>query len=381
MFNFTTQTIINHLDTEGDKKNLWEPSEGSLNTPVVRIGNIRFDDCSIISVEKKLPNEEIKAHVTFDLDKFNTQLKFLYPDTTKFSARVAFYIGLTQSSNDAYYANNLVYKGKPIYTEFPFVVDNTEKAAHDLVKLANKVFNMDGPILKAGAAENKVKFTAVNGYQIIREAALQVYDPTLTNIDCCNSEGGFVNVILGVQPDLTDTPILEEQGNMLVAKNVEFTKKVDGSTLNTNTEEWIYPGVEAFGDYEWIMHNLRIPTCANTNYWSLTKQMGELPAAEASYIQYTIRMQKVRDNIAGEVVGQRAVTVTTHVLYIKNDLANIIEFEKMLEGLISVYGTKVNILYGADKVLAGQQAGKKSTSIYSQHAESYKLNADADADA
>jgi hypothetical protein len=100
----------------------------------------------------------------------------------------------------------------------------------------------------------------------------------------------------------------------------ENKKVVDGEKVDLEDNEVaVLPGLEAFCDYNWIMHNLRLPTAANTNFWSFTKQQGELPAVGQIYTQFIITMCKDRDGIAGGVVGQRATSVTTHVFYVAGD--------------------------------------------------------------
>ena len=44
-----------------------------------------------------------------------------------------------------------------------------------------------------------------------------------------------------------------------------------------------------------------------------------MPTPGGVYTQFTIRMCKDRDGIAGGVVGQRATSVTTHVFYVLGD--------------------------------------------------------------
>jgi hypothetical protein len=79
------------------------------------------------------------------------------------------------------------------------------------------------------------------------------------------------------------------------------TLDVDGLRDLEDTEVGIEPGLEAFGDYNWMIHNLRLPTIANTYFWSVTKS--EMPVVGGNYTQFIIRVCKERDGIAGEVVG------------------------------------------------------------------------------
>jgi hypothetical protein len=307
MFNFTTQTILNKLSkktSENPKGNLIVDQQAPNNSPKARIGNLRFNSPKVVSIEKKKPTPEVLATATFDLTAPSATDWGLDENITKASARFAFYIGLTQTSVDSFYANDLVYKGKPIYIEFPVTLSSgkvtsfgdEDKAAFE--KSAKFVLNTDAEqeILKYAVDGTTITFTAVNGYQIIRQANLEVFDPALTAIDCCSVEGGF--------------------------------KKVAAGTI---TE-----GAEAFGDYAWIMHNLRLPTCANTSYWGITKAMDELPVVNGTYYQYTIVVEEERPNIGGMVVGEVCTSRTTHVLYVAKPFASAVQTELAKFGTIKV---------------------------------------------
>jgi len=115
---------------------------------------------------------------------------------------------------------------------------------------------------------------------------------------------------------------------MWIADSVTGEVTVDTKTLDsdgardlTEDEVAITPGIEAFGDYNWIIHNLRLPTLANTYLWSANKS--EMPVVGGTYTQFIIRMCVDRDGIAGGVVGQRATSVTTHVLYVLDQGNNV----------------------------------------------------------
>lgn len=308
MFNFTTQTIIN------------DPNRIIVDANHLRIDNFILSKTNPveIDVEGKLPSEEILASVTFNLSSLESQ--FVEGGPTKLSARVALYIGLAQTSADSFYANDLVYKGKPLYVEFPYTKGQGAAAATKLKKIADQVFSSDdGPILNVSVDGSNVKFEAVNGYQIIKEAALQVYDDSVFAIDCCSSEGGFTNVVEAVPVFADHLYKLNTAENELVKNTAANYTDADGNEVPEGTP-MIYPGAEAFADYSWIMHNLRIPTCANTNYWSLTKKAGDLPIPNGKYKQYTIKLFTKRDSIGGGVVGEQSVSKTTHVFYILNTI-------------------------------------------------------------
>jgi len=72
------------------------------------------------------------------------------------------------NSQDAAYSNAFVYKGKPLFIEFPIKTgDTAADVAKRIVKIANKyiLFTAGEKILNVVASESKVTFTAINGYQ------------------------------------------------------------------------------------------------------------------------------------------------------------------------------------------------------------------------
>jgi len=82
-----------------------------------------------------MPTVENLASVTFDMSSLANS------DEKIKTARVVLYVGLSMNSQDALYANDFVYKGKPLYIEFPF--SNKEQAtaiAARVVSIAKKYF-------------------------------------------------------------------------------------------------------------------------------------------------------------------------------------------------------------------------------------------------
>ena len=317
MFNFTTQTIFNTVNVatvadirDGKAVKDYNVVDGTSETakPEVRFGNVRFDAANVESIAVAHHTDENLAKVTFDMSKLVDSSE----DKQKGSYRIALYLGLSMNSQDSFYANDLVYKGKPLYIEFP--VKGTESAktiASRVVGIAKKYMLLVAQerILNIRVEdETKVVIEAVNGYQQLKVADLQKYDPAAAKVSCCGETGDYVTIIHGVPVVWTAT--LED--GVTVGE-----KKVDGDGQYVeleNDEVAIEPGLEAFLDYNWIMHNLRLPTLANTNIWAPTKN--EQPVVGGKYNQYIIRLCKERDGIAGEILGQRATTVTTHVLYV-----------------------------------------------------------------
>jgi len=286
--------------------------------PEIRIGNTRFNKENVVNIQKKVHTPEALAKVSFDLTKLDL--------TQAGNYRIVLYIGLSMNSQDSFYANAFVYKGKPFYIEFPVKAnESASDVAKRVVKIADKylLFMTQEQILNVSVDGNEVVFEAVNGYQIIKKAVLQKYDPEHDTVDCCNFEGDFVDVITGVPVAYTFDGEVESLG-----------KKVseDGKLVDLASDETpIYPGIEAFCDYNWIIHNLRLPTLANTYFWAVNK--AEMPVPGAVYNQYIVRMCADRYGIAGEVVGQKATSITTHVFYVL-DNGDLTAFETALKSVI-----------------------------------------------
>ena len=321
MFSFTTQTVYNQISTSGAHKNLIDNS-GNSKTPSLRIGNTRFDAANITSIQIKAPSAEQLAAVTFDMAD-------IIPASGETTARIVLYLGLSMGSQDSFYSNALVYKGKPFYIEFPVKASDTADAVAKRVKAIadkyilfqtgekEKILDVTYDVATASGddpATGTVTFTGVNGYQLIKKAVLQKYDPEAHTVDCCSNQGDFIDVKVGVPViyKIVDGAVKTKDGS-----GKQYIINEAGEEVELGADQVaILPGLEAFGDYNWIIHNLRLPTAANTGFWSPAKQADELPIVGQSYTQFIITMCVERDGIAGTVVGDRATSVTTHVLYV-----------------------------------------------------------------
>ena len=345
MFNFTTQTLYNQISTTGANKNMYVAANSAV--PALRIGNTRFDKANILDIQIKNPTVENLASVEFDMkDIIPTGADA--PD--EITARIVLYIGLSMNCQDSLYANDLLYKGKPLYIEFAAkkgeaadIVAKRVKSVADkylLLIYGEKILNIEVTATAANdpdPAVGKVKIVGVNGYQQIKKAILQKFDPEAITVDCCTTQGNYVDVTTGV-PVIYTT---DTTGVVTISSN-----KVgeDGSSVALAANEVaIEPGLEAFGDYNWIIHNLRLPTAANTNFWAPTR--GEMPIPGTQYTQFIVRLAKERDGIAGEAVGMRVTSVTTHVLYVA--------------GLVGTAGSAAKAVKDAFTTLLGGDAATK----------------------
>ena len=336
MFNFTTQTIFNSIvkTTEADVRDKKAPKGYNIITktgahgPEFRIGNIRFNKDNVLDIQIKNHTVENLAKVEVDLAKLISLVTADSKDVQEGDYRIAIYLGLSMNSQDSFYANDFVYKGKPLFVEFPIkAADTPEVIGKRIVKIANKymLFVAQDKILDVTEDSGKVTFEGVNGYQLIKKVEVQKYDPNAKQIDCCNNNGDFVTIMSGVPVTYTTDPTT---GEVTIGTQ---TLDMDGLRDLEDNEIAIEPGIEAFGDYNWIIHNLRLPTLANTYFWAVTKS--EMPVVGGNYTQFIIRLCTERDGIGGEVVGQRATSVTTHVLYVLDQGNNVAAVKAELDKL------------------------------------------------
>ena len=338
MFNFTTQTIFNSIikTTEADVRSKQAPKGYNIITksgahgPELRIGNTRFNKDNVLDIQIKNHTVENLAKVEFDLANIIALVTADSKDVQEGSYRIVLYLGLSMNSQDSFYANDFVYKGKPLFIEFPINAEDTPEAVGKrLVKIANKymLFMAQEKILNVSENEGKVTFEGVNGYQLIKKAIVQKYDPNAKQVDCCNNNGDFIDIVKGVPVTYTTDPTTGEV--TIGDKVLDF----DGLRDLADNEVAIEPGLEAFGDYNWIIHNLRLPTLANTYFWAVTKS--EMPVVGGEYTQFIIRVCAERDGIGGEVVGQRATSVTNHVLYVLDQGNNVATVKTELAKLVA----------------------------------------------
>lgn len=327
MFNFTTQTVYNTIATTGANKNMWVATNSK--KPALRIGNTRFDAADILDIQMKNPTVENLASVTFDMSDILIEQNSL---DTEITARIVLYIGLSMNCQDALYANDLVYKGKPLYIEFPVKKGDTADAVakrakyiadkYLLLVAGEKILDITATTDSTqGSETGTITITGVNGYQQIKKAVLQKFDPDAKQIDCCSNTGEYIDVIHGV-------PVVYTTDANGVVTTTENKLGEDGTSVALGDDEVaIAPGIEAFGDYNWIIHNLRLPTAANYYPWSPANRMGEMPIVGQQYVQFIVRICKVRDGIMGEIVGARGTSVTTHVLYVAKPYASQVQTE------------------------------------------------------
>lgn len=107
--------------------------------------------------------------------------------------------------------------------------------------------------------------------------------------------------------------------------------------LKNGVEPFEYSAnVVEFGTYNYLLHNLRLPTYENYRFTS--QAAVEMPINGAKYVQYCFLYCVPRPGLGGlSVAGQFNHSTTTHVFFVKEDLAA--DFEAMFANVVPVVST------------------------------------------
>lgn len=277
MFQFTTTNVINSsVDSTGKELYVVRTADDKGATlDIKRVGKFCADN--ITHIYKAGYTEPVKAKAVFDLNDITVE------DPKKSKFNLSIYITLTQGSNFSLYANDSWRKGKPFDIEFTWK-GSAKDTAENLESMINKyMVNVHGEkMLTITANEGTIEVEAVNEYQRFETAVIQELD-----------EAAYHG--LGKYNDILSAEITQ--------------------------------GVEGFGTYEYILHNLRMPTTMRTVFMGVNAEENPIPGA--LYNQYTIHYCVNRGTLGNNAVGDQVTSHTTHVFYVKDDLST--DFETLLK--------------------------------------------------
>lgn len=303
MFQFTTTNVINsNLDSSGKKK--WYADTESNSFRVLRVNDFKAD--SIQAVYKAAATDAQLAKVCIDLSQITA--------TAGDMLRLDIYLGLTPASQDSRYANDLIYKGKPLSVDFVWK-DTAANTVAELEKILKKyaVLVYGDKLLNVKSNDTKLIIEATTEYQRFKKI----------NIDKFDSEARFY---MGEY-----VPVLT------IADLTEVNTNAEADT--TSGKGNIFVGKEGFGTYSWILHNLRLPTYARTRAFATNSD--ETPVVGGKYDQYTIHYCVDRGVLGTNAVGHAVKSVTTHVFYVKSDLSS--QFASDLTNVLTESGSGITI--------------------------------------
>lgn len=287
MFQFTTTTVINsNEDYTSGLTPLWKAEEAKGGKPahmnVKR--HLNFIKENVVSITKAEYTPPKNAKATLDLQ---------YLGKTQGNFRIAMYIKLSQSSANSYYANDLVFKGKPLYIEFVW------KQGEEAADVAKKIKDTVKKYMLAVYEKDLVK-VSVNGTKVVIEGVDEYQRFERVDIEEYVKEEGMSTL-----------------GEYKVVKSAmtEAHKTDAGYDTNFTIEQ----GKEGFGTYQWILKNLRLPTAARTSWAAINAD--EAPIIGAKYDEYVIRYCVNRGIMGGDAVGEVTKSLTTHVFYVNQTVS------------------------------------------------------------
>lgn len=292
MYNYTNTLILNtNLDSSGKPK--WtSQAEDTTSDPVVKGSfNVKrvnkFIKDNVVSIYKrKAYNPEL---ATATLKIVNEGIG-LY--------RIALYIGYS-GNRLSFYANDMMYPGKPLWIEYK-ITSNSETPADIAKKIVKNAAHYkqiwDNKIFNISANGDTVTIKAVDEYERFQKVDIEKYavnDNTCGCSDVCACS--YMTLSSALPADHPD---------------------YDG--VNT-----IVQGVEGFGTYTHIIKDLRLPTMEAIRFGGINQE--ELPVPGALYNQYTIKYCKKRGVMGSDAVGDVVKSLTTHVFYVNQNIADNFE--------------------------------------------------------
>lgn len=286
MFQFTTTNVINSDKDLTTGKALYEVKKDTLI--IKRVANFKKEN--IAAIYKAEASEPENAKVTID---FGTNIPAIAGDIL----RLSIYVGLSQASQDSRYSNDMIYKGKPFSVDF-VQQDTPANTAKKLVEIIKKysLLVYGEKLLTASNNDTFVTIEATNEYQRFKRVDLEKFDKA--------------------------TNEYPYSGKYTVIKSLSNIAPKTSAQLNGATEGF-FAGKEGFGTYSFLLHNLRLPTSARTRAFGINQD--ETPIIGAKYNQYTIHYCANRGVLGLNAVGDTVKSVTTHVFYVKIDLASAFE--------------------------------------------------------
>jgi hypothetical protein len=295
MFQFTTTTILNSLQDYNDSsKNLiGEVKDGATVIGIHIKRDFKFLAANVEAIYKRAAYDPEMAQATIDITEVTAPVE----DTT---FRIAVYIRLSGSQN-SYYANDFVFKGKPFYIEFLWRVGETAaNVAKKVIKVAKKYQQMvyEYQLLDITESAGVVTIKGTDEYQTLTKVDLEKFDVNAGPWQ----DGGHVGEFIPV-----DT--LDEESVYHTGDVVTLVKQAK----------------QGFGTYRNMIKDYRLPTAANTRWTKIIQD--ETPVVGAKYNQYTIVQCVNRGIMGGDAVGEVAKSKTTHVFFVKQDLATAFEAE------------------------------------------------------
>lgn len=287
--NFQTCTLINsNLDPDsGEGVVLFEKKD---NGDVRIKRDFHFVKDNIINVRMRKGYNATACKATIDFGAFLS--KFKKADVDVMYGRLDIY--LEYEGAEYFYGANptQIRKGIPFWIEFAVNADDTAdvvaKAVADTIK-KDHLFLVDKDVIKVEVSGGKITLTGTQEHARFKNIEVRKFS-------------------------LTE----------------EYPVKV--AALDTAAVKLNERGKNSFGTYSQIVKDLRLPTAANYQ-WTHIRQV-ETPIVGAIYDQFIIDYAAPAVNDGLQAVGERMVSNTQHVFWVKNDIAA--SFEALFDEVVDV---------------------------------------------
>lgn len=292
MFNFQKEVVINSLDKAalvsagGDKLG---------NTSVPKIDTkVRFHDGGEYFAKYIVDNS---VYLTKAVKGSPFELAIKVSSDFGDHVQILIELGLDNDYRGDY-SSAVWYFRKPILVDVAIPSTPTD-AAKVIYAALCKAIPTEYQFAKVSYSGTTVTIKGVDSYQKVRKVEIKSY----TCKDRC--EGSSEECV-----DIVNAP-----AQTLIEGN-------DYVTYTKNTVE--------FGTYDYVLHNLRLPTSANLRFTSPSAP--EMPVKGMTYYQYSFAYCVPRVGFGGlSVAGQTNHSTTLHTFYVREDLTE--DFEGLLEDL------------------------------------------------
>lgn len=161
---------------------------------------------------------------------------------------------------------------------------------------------------------------------------------------------------------------------------VEVVNMNTGELLKGNDYANYTANKAEFGTYEYLIHNLRLPTYANLRFTSPSEV--EMPVKGGTYIQYSFAYSVPRVGFGGlSVVGQVVQSTTVHTFYVLSTIKDTFEAELAKLNASFKEGTDIVVMdRGEQHNVTILPDGKATTSDLAAVKEDLEANSTADAE-
>ena len=294
MFQFTGTVILNgNTDSSGKPKWTTHTASGSDGASVFIKRVNKFFANNVKGIYKRVGTNPVLATAKFAAAQWGAGIY-----------RLALYIRLSGSQNSLY-ANDMVYKGRPLY--FEFTLDGTETAAQVAAKIL------------AAVNKRQTRFD----YKYIAIATASVGSPAVQEVTIT----GLDEFQMFTTVSIEKYEILAQPCNCMDFCDCEF-EEVKVPAVITQPKE-------GFGTYTNIITDLRLPTLDNLSFFAQNQE--ERPVPGALYNQYTLYYSKDRGVLGSDAVGDLVTSSTTHVFYVISTAA------AAFETALATIGTITNV--------------------------------------